>query len=388
MKAPASRPGTLINVGALSSSAKAPLAERPDAVTSGRKRHASKASDAATPQRFTSCPILLPESATPSAMVTATGCAPGAEALVLSRVVAKLRRFGGESPLGVLTRQLPDKLQKLLAGYPQVFDIFIPGHAHFEDAREPGELAPSIHVRLRGEEEVQVLSSSRRLAAVERGLVPRPAPARALVRGFGKASAARKAATAEAAGAAVVISDSGEEHLGESEHEAAEEATGPGKIPSVSEAFTLATQSWMCGSAFSGGINDAVASRRCFYLVLAGGLGALRPGHGDLLFAFDLASKVLYEYVAQGGCCVVLWTPDDPAVNAAIWTVLPLPPERVVAPRNTEEEGCAAPGDDGRCSDDDLGFQIDDLIDDAALAARASMQADPPARAHHPEVLR
>merc|ERR1712194_993778 len=59
----------------------------------------------------------------------------------------------------------------------------------------------------------------------------------------------------------------------------------------------------------------------------ASSLQVLRPSQVcSVLFAYDNKSKVLYEYMANDAKCTVLWTPQAPAENAAIWAVLPLPP--------------------------------------------------------------
>ncbi|CAJ1338584.1 unnamed protein product [Effrenium voratum] len=116
--------------------------------------------------------------------------------------------------------------------------------------------------------------------------------------------------------------------------------------------------------------------RRYFLLLPAGNLGALRPGHPAILYSFDPASKVLYEFVPSHGGedrCVVAWSPSCPEVNALLWTVLPLPPEHL------EVEAAAASPETSPLSEsadeDSPADVIDELIRDAAAEAGVSLDS-------------
>jgi len=46
----------------------------------------------------------------------------------------------------------------------------------------------------------------------------------------------------------------------------------------------------------------------------------------DRLFSWDQPKGILYEFDSNTGACTPIWSSADPATNAEIWTLLPLPP--------------------------------------------------------------
>lgn len=109
-----------------------------------------------------------------------------------------------------------------------------------------------------------------------------------------------------------------------SESSADESNDKPGDDSATAVAFSDYTNSWKAEVSSRG----TQAPRRYLFLLPAGELGAIRPGHStSVLFAHDAETKILYEYMHEGGCCTVHWTPTEPEKNADIWMVLPLPPE-------------------------------------------------------------
>eukprot|EP00927_Polykrikos_kofoidii_P054059 TRINITY_DN48543_c0_g1_i1.p1 TRINITY_DN48543_c0_g1~~TRINITY_DN48543_c0_g1_i1.p1 ORF type:complete len:785 (-),score=122.13 TRINITY_DN48543_c0_g1_i1:111-2426(-) len=396
-------------------------------------------------QSVASCPQLqcapLPSlvDASPAVLVAATG-ATLAEAKVMAVSLARLRRCGGEAPIDSLTRHSTRRLQRLLARHPRLFDVFLPGQAG---------PATVLHVRLRGEDLAVAAQQSKKctFGANPHSMAPGTSSGSSR-KGTRAAPAIFMAAVKRVDGRVepptVVDVESGDEK--EAEGTAKEKAKtqlvairqrrphlrraparkasrGPPFVKAVPGTIMLVTESEeedkesvvastdvsaseaplgsLLGTAFAHACgewtSEAVGGKR-FLLVTGSALNCLYLHRVEeaVLFAYEVRSKVLFEYVPREGRCVVRWTPAEPAMNAAIWTVLPLPPadestkvEDVPSamvpalaqlspvsstPHRSDEDGNAAMETSfvpavvqgGRSQEDVLVEQIDELIRGAA----------------------
>ncbi|CAE7561553.1 ncsA, partial [Symbiodinium necroappetens] len=345
-------------------------------------------------------PLLLPATADIGALTTAVGRATGAKASdagVLARVVSVLRRSGGEASLASLT-QNPKRLKRILSRYPRLIDVYFPGKFNATQTLE-------VHARLRGaelqrakEEEQERLRKSERWQTMEAEPINPFAPSAGRFQPGARLALKMRLARTRPLGQPVrrtgkkqprvVDVDSSDEGSclvmpppppsaqpgsrpgsgGEQQDTGLTCAEANASDNALLHAYAHAVGKW---KASIDSVGSAV--RRYFLLLPAGGLGLLRPGHPSLLYSFDVASKVLYEYVPAEERCVVMWSPSCPEVNAALWTVLPLPPE---APAQEAPSTPEAPPEEEEDSDSD-DVDIDRLICDAAAEAGVQLNGEP-----------
>lgn len=275
-------------------------------------------------------------------MAAETG-ASKSDAKILMQTLHSLRRLGGEAPVSQLGSDA-QKLQELLARYPRIFDVFLPGHLlsraeHVEVwVRIRGD-APTAKFELRRKRSpyaAEVLEAIPVTAAADNDCEGRQTQPVKRQRKLGQrtldAEVKRQKKLEQRTLDAEVISSDTESDLFEeiaSSEGSCDSDSGSGSdssprahAPPLDEVFQNCRRFWQITANA-----DPSKGRRGLFLLPAGELGALRPGHDALLFSFDFSTKVLYEYVQESGTCAVVWTPVEPATNAAIWTVLPLPPE-------------------------------------------------------------
>ncbi|CAE7560763.1 dnaJ [Symbiodinium sp. CCMP2456] len=345
-------------------------------------------------------PLLLPATADIGALTTAVGRATGAkpsDAGVLARVVSVLRRSGGEASLRSLT-QNPKRLKRILSRYPRLIDVYFPGKFNATQTLE-------VHARLRGaelqrakEEEQERLRKSERWQTMEAEPINPFAPSvgrfqpgarlalkMRLARTRPLGQPVRRTGKKQPRVVDVDSSDEGSCLVMPPPPPSAQPGSQPGSGGEQHDAEFTCAEANACDNALLHAYahavgkwkasNDSVGSavRRYFLLLPAGGLGLLRPGHPSLLYSFDVASKVLYEYVPAEERCVVMWSPSCPEVNAALWTVLPLPPE---APSQEAPSTPEAPPEEEEDSDSD-DVDIDCLICDAAAEAGVQLNGEP-----------
>eukprot|EP00439_Symbiodinium_sp_Y106_P080125 s1895_g18.t2 len=345
-------------------------------------------------------PLLLPPTADIGALTTAVGRATGAKASdagVLARVVSVLRRCGGAASLASLT-QNPKRLKRILSRYPRLIDVYFPGKFNATQKLE-------VHARLRGAELQRAKEDEQeRLRKSERWQTMEAEPMKPFAPSVGRFQPGSRLAlkmhlartrTADCAPLGQPVRRTGKRQMRVVDVDSSDEGSclvmpppPPPPPPSAGgeqqdtdgtcaeanasdnallHAYAHAVGTWKAS-------NDSVGSavRRYFLLLPAGGLGLLRPGHPSLLYSFDVASKVLYEYVPAEERCVVMWSPSCPEVNAALWTVLPLPPE---APSQEAPSTPEAPEEEEDSDSDDV--DIDRLICDAAAEVGVQLDGEP-----------
>lgn len=395
-------------------------------------------------------PLLLPwaDHATLISAIVQVTKAKKPEAHILARVIEILRERGGQAPLGVLTRN-PKRLQSVLSHHARLLEVYLPGKylagsglqvhvrlrgAEFQRAAERFKQNRAAQVKERGNAaEMHGKAKARNSGQVHGTVLPRRTKVTVRVKSRRRqqvceimhvdssdesccevASTRRKRQrslgansetkggrdrqAAHQAGAEEPIS--GEAETGKApnidvevlpeDHTArpdghqdsgASKASDQENDRLLHRAYAHAVGRWQASRPGKGQI-------RYFLLLPAGNLGALRPQPSAILFSFDPASKVLYEYVPghgeSAGRCVAMWSPSCPEVNALLWTVLPLPPEP-----STEDAPGTPPGtppaevqdeDEHEVSSeegkDDLETSmrvIDELIRDAAAEAGVAL---------------
>jgi len=283
-------------------------------------------SKACTPCNFSQemqPPLRLPDRLCAKSLAAAIG-ASLPEAELLTRAVMKLRRFGGEAPLSALGNATR-KLQKGLTRHPRVFDVYLPG----QQLSSGKSLELMVRLRCLPPTVVQPARCSQSMDFVsndERGGKRSISLQR---RSRGMSWPQEGHCDSQLSPAKCMISSDVESatrsssSIGSGSEDESQQSQGGTKLE---DAFAHCRGAWHVEKAGSPQDNGPPA-RHCLFLLPAGDLGSLRPGHGPLLFSFDMCSKVLYEYVPASGTCKVLWSPTAPTENAAIWTVLPLPPQ-------------------------------------------------------------
>lgn len=371
--------------------------------------------------------------ATTSDVVVATG-ASIEDARIITLALSRLRSRGGKGPITALSKR-PSRAHSVLAKYPRLFDTYLPGSGR---ASSGATGKWEMHVRLRGVDfDTSVESHNRRRAGSWKfwASASRVATATAVhgeVIEIDESSDSQDRAgrvgqlakrirpawrrrhdlrisstfnqkpelspvfseKAKTNPVKLVIDKTPMNHADQSQSggrivqrrppEDGRVLTTIGKPRSKSRleaAFSHASGAWSL---------DATA-KRCFYLLQEFALEHLRPGSkGPTLFSYDFASKVLYEYSPQTGSCHPLWVPSAPAVNAAIWTVIPLPPQLMTAQESTlfgglDKNGCRGeggqdfPNTELHATENNVGpsallSQIDELIDNAMNAASCTQR--------------
>lgn len=316
------------------------------------------------------------------------------EAHILARVVEILRERGGQAPLAVLTRN-PMRLQSVLSHHARLLEVYLPGKylagtglqvhvrlrgAEFQRAAERFKQNRAAQVKAQAKAEMHGKAKARNSGQVHGTVLPRRT--KVTLRVKPRRPSRRRQQVCE-----TVHVDSSDEsccevastqrkrqrtleanseakgrHGGQAAHQAGTEEplsgeAETGETPDIdvevlpedrtarpdghqdSGASKASDQEndRLLHRAYAHAVGRWQASRpgkgqlRYFLLLPAGNLGALRPQPSAILFSFDPASKVLYEYVPghgeSEGRCVAMWSPYCPEVNALLWTVLPLPPE-------------------------------------------------------------
>eukprot|EP00435_Cladocopium_sp_Y103_P069213 s209_g32.t3 len=390
-------------------------------------------------------PLLLPWTdhvTLVSAIVEVTG-AKKPDAGILARVVEILRERGGQAPLAVLTRN-PMRLQSVLSRHARLLEVYLPG-------KYLAGTGLQVHVRLRGAEfqraaerfkqnraaqaqakakaaEMHGKAKARNSGQVHGTALPRRTKVTVRVKpgrpgrrrqqvcetvdvDSSDESCCEVASTKRKRPRTEATSKAKGGHGGRAAHQAGTEEPLSGIPPDIDvEVLPEDRTARPDGHQDSGASkaldqeNDRLLHRayahaasrpgkgqlRYFLLLPAGNLGALRPQPSAILFSFDPASKVLYEYVpghaAGQGRCVVMWSPHCPEVNALLWTVLPLPPDPSsedapgtppgTPPAEVQEEDevdeVSSEGNEGKDEELDSSMQlIDALIRDAAAEAGA-----------------
>lgn len=313
-------------------------------------------------------PLRLPTAVSTRVLAAETG-APRQDARELARIVHALRRAGGEAAITKLSKR-PRKLQRLLSRYPRLFDVFLPGRIMISNGQPM-----CIHVRLRAEaltltapasasggmpsetmannNESNIIdldcSSDEAVETISPFPILVNSPRRGPLRRLGRATQVRHrvrtwrkpaCCTVTPRGTdvltrlrlvpsvSVVVPDSDDDALLLDDEESAvqDEEQGVELGRMLGDAFASCRGAWRYDVLLPGS-EDPRTMRRCAFLLPAGQLGALRHEHREVLFVFNYATKVLYEYIPSEGRCTTVWSPTDPRKYAAIWTVLPLPPE-------------------------------------------------------------